>query len=110
MGVDLTVVSVSPPDAPATGDTSDVALPAHLAHELARELGRDVDFDSLHGDDVADAVVRYAVDRDAGLIAAATHGRTGLKRIALGSTTMAMVHRSPVPVLTQRPPEFAQEG
>ena len=53
--------------------------------------------------------MRYAVDRGAGLVAAATHGRTGLKRIAMGSTVMAIVHRSPVPVLTQRPPEFAQE-
>lgn len=109
MGVDVTVVSVSPVGAAAVGDTSDIALPAHLAHELQREIGRTVDYDSLHGDDVADAVVRFAADRGAALIAAATHGRTGLARIALGSTTMALVHRAPVPVLTQRPPDFAQE-
>jgi nucleotide-binding universal stress UspA family protein len=109
MGVDVCVVSVTPPGTPAVGDTSDIALPAHLAHELQREIGRTVDYDSLHGDDVAESVVRYATDRGAALVAAATHGRTGLKRIALGSTVMAIVHRSPVPVLTQRPPDFAQE-
>lgn len=115
MGVDLTVCAVSEPSTSLldgrdeAGDMSDAALPAHMADELRDAIGRPVDFDALHGDDVARTIVRYAEDRDAGLIAVATHGRTGLKRLALGSTTMAILHHSKVPVLTQRPPTFAQE-
>lgn len=109
MGVDLAVCAVSEPDASFVGDTIDVALPATFADELRDAIGRPVDFDALHGTDVARAIARYADDRDAGLVAMATHGRSGLKRLAIGSTTMAVVHHSRVPVLTQRPPTFAQE-
>ena len=115
MGVDLTVCSVSDPDASSRGDTSDtsatpdIALPAHVARALHDAIGRAVDYDSLHGTDVARTIIRFAKDRHAGLIAAATHGHTGLKRLAMGSTTMSLVHRAHVPVLTQRPPAFAQE-
>ena len=109
MGVDLTVCAVTDPDARPDADTSDIALPAHVAHELQHHIGRPVDFDSLHGTDVPRAIIHFAEDRNAGLIAAATHGHTGLKRLAMGSTTMSLVHHAPVPVLTQRPPDFAQE-
>ena len=115
MGVDLTVCSVSDPDASSRGDTSDtddttdIALPAHVARALHDAIGRAVDYDSLHGTDVARTIIRFAKDRHAGLIAAATHGHTGLKRLAMGSTTMSLVHHAHVPVLTQRPPAFAQE-
>ncbi len=115
MGVDLTVCSVSDPDAPSRGDTSDtddttdIALPAHVARSLQGAIGRTVDYDSLHGTDVPRTIIRFAKDRHAGLIAAATHGNTGLKRLAMGSTTMSLVHLAHVPVLTQRPPGFAQE-
>lgn len=109
MGVDLTVCAVSEPDTSLVGDTTDAALPATFADELQAAIGRPVDFDALHGNDVAKTIARYADDRDAGLVAMATHGRSGLKRLALGSTTMAVVHHARVPVLTQRPPTFAQE-
>ena len=118
MGVDLTVCTVSDPDASSRGDnsdssdsddTTDIALPAHVARSLQDAIGRAVDYDSLHGTDVPRTIIRFAKDRDAGLIAAATHGHTGLKRLAMGSTTMSLVHHAHVPVLTQRPPGFAQE-
>ena len=109
MGVDLTVCVVTNPDVTPDADTSESALPAHVARELQRAIGRPVDYDSLHGHDVPSAIIAFAAERNAGLIAAATHGRTGLKRIAMGSTTMALVHRAPMPVLTQRPPAFVQE-
>lgn len=109
MHVELAVCAVSEPDPSVVGDVSDAALPATFADELHDAIGRPVDFDTLHGTDVARTIARYADDRDAGLVAMATHGRTGLKRLAMGSTTMALVHHSRVPVLTQRPPTFAQE-
>jgi nucleotide-binding universal stress UspA family protein len=109
LGFELTVCSVSEPDAPVTGDVTDIALPAHVAHELTRAIGAPVDFDTLHGSDAAEAILRFVDDRHCGIIAAATHGRTGLKRLAMGSTVMSLVHKASVPVLAYRPPAFAQE-
>jgi nucleotide-binding universal stress UspA family protein len=48
-------------------------------------------------------IVDYADARAVDLIALPTHGRRGLERFLLGSTTDRVVRRSPVPVLTIRP-------
>lgn len=41
------------------------------------------------------------------LIVLATHGRTGLRRMVLGSVAEAVVRRAPCPVLAIRPPHLA---
>jgi nucleotide-binding universal stress UspA family protein len=51
----------------------------------------------------ADEILELGGAQHASLIAMATHGRTGLERVAVGSVTMAVVHRAPLPVLTLRP-------
>jgi nucleotide-binding universal stress UspA family protein len=56
----------------------------------------------LHGSDVAALILDYANRLPATLIAMATHGRTGLARVTLGSVAMQVVHRSPCPVLVVR--------
>ncbi|WP_408957520.1 universal stress protein [Natrinema sp. 74] len=48
-------------------------------------------------------IVDYADSRDIDLIVMPTHGRRGLKRFLLGSTTERVVRRANVPVLTIRP-------
>ncbi|EMA08182.1 universal stress protein [Haloferax denitrificans] len=48
-------------------------------------------------------ITEYAAERDADLVVMPTHGRTGLSRLLLGSTTERVVRRSDVPVLTVRP-------
>ena len=48
-------------------------------------------------------VVDYAETYDIDLVIMPTHGRRGLKRFLLGSTTERVVRRSEVPVLTVRP-------
>jgi nucleotide-binding universal stress UspA family protein len=48
-------------------------------------------------------IVDYAQARDIDLIVMPTHGRRGLERFLLGSTTERVVRRSDVPVLTIRP-------
>lgn len=48
-------------------------------------------------------IVDYAADREVDLIVMPTHGRRGLTRLLLGSTTERVVRTSPVPVLTVRP-------
>ncbi|RDZ63954.1 universal stress protein UspA [Haloferax sp. Atlit-12N] len=48
-------------------------------------------------------ITEYAAEQDVDLVVMPTHGRTGLSRLLLGSTTERVVRRSDVPVLTVRP-------
>jgi nucleotide-binding universal stress UspA family protein len=50
-----------------------------------------------------EAIVEAARDRGCDLVALATHGRTGLKTLILGSQTQRVLAHSPVPVLVFRP-------
>jgi len=50
--------------------------------------------------DAATEIVALAEDLKADLIVMGTHGRTGLKRLALGSVAEAVLRRAPCPVLT----------
>lgn len=50
-------------------------------------------------------ILDYAADRDADLLAAGTHGRSGLGRYLLGSVTEKVVRLADRPVLTVRIPE-----
>jgi len=56
-------------------------------------------------DFAADAVVQVARDRKADLIITATHGRTGIKHLLLGSTAEKIVRLAPCPVLVVREKE-----
>jgi len=47
-------------------------------------------------------ICKYAAEHDCDLIIMATHGRTGLAHMLLGSTTEQVVRHAPCPVLTLR--------
>jgi universal stress protein A len=49
-----------------------------------------------------DTIVSYAVDHRIGMIVIATHGRTGLSHVFLGSVAEHIVRDAPCPVLTIR--------
>jgi universal stress protein A len=53
----------------------------------------------------ADTIVRLARERKADLIVMATHGRTGLEHMVLGSVAEKVVRLAPCPVLTIKDPE-----
>jgi len=53
-------------------------------------------------------ILRYAGEHDVDLIIIATHGRTGLAHILLGSVAETIVRNSPVPVMTVKPSEFLE--
>jgi nucleotide-binding universal stress UspA family protein len=53
----------------------------------------------------ADEILKAADDTKADLIAMSTHGRSGLRRLAFGSITDKVLHRSRIPVLMVRAPE-----
>jgi nucleotide-binding universal stress UspA family protein len=52
----------------------------------------------------ADTIVRLARERNADLIVMATHGRTGLQHVVLGSVAEKVVRLAPCPVLTVKYP------
>ncbi len=53
--------------------------------------------------DSADTIVRRAASADVGLIAMASHGRTGLARLVRGSVASAVVRHTHRPALVVRP-------
>jgi len=57
----------------------------------------------LNGDAV-DEIIRYADEVEAALIVMATHGRTGISHILMGSTAEHLIRRAPCPVLTLKQP------
>ncbi len=61
-----------------------------------KERGYQVTFEARPGD-VIDTIVDTAQDYD--LLIMATHGRTGLRRVLLGSVAEAVLHKAPCPVL-----------
>ena len=58
----------------------------------------------LRRGDAADEIIRLAEETRANLIVMATHGRTGLGRLVLGSVAEAVLRRAPCPVLTLKMP------
>jgi MFS family permease len=52
---------------------------------------------------IADSILEAARDLKVNMIAMSTHGRTGLRKMLMGSVTEGIVKSSPVPVLVVRP-------
>ncbi|MFC4245420.1 universal stress protein [Natribaculum luteum] len=72
------------------------------AAERAEQRGVSTVTDVRQGEPYG-TIVDYADARDVDLVVMPTHGRQGLERLLLGSTTERVVRRSDVPVLTIRP-------
>lgn len=123
-GAELVLLAVVPPvvssggwPTAAVGAVSDeraakAAQDAARAYleEVARRLGSDglrirtrVDVAA----NVAPAILAAAADESADLVALATHGRSGLGRIALGSVADKLVRGNRTPILLFHPPPTA---
>jgi nucleotide-binding universal stress UspA family protein len=74
------------------------------AAERGTERGVDTVTEVLQGEPYS-TILDYADARDVDLVVMPTHGRRGLERLLLGSTTERVVRRADVPVLTVRPDE-----
>lgn len=66
--------------------------------EAARASGRPVSIVVIPGVP-ADGIVHFAADRRFDLVVVATHGRTGVRRLVLGSVAERVVREATVPVL-----------
>lgn len=73
---------------------------------FADELGRDVCQQAVVADavDVPRSIVEFAHREKADFIAMATHGRSGLRRLLLGSVAEQVIRHSHVPVVVYPPP------
>ncbi|MGZ3496331.1 MAG: universal stress protein [Vulcanimicrobiaceae bacterium] len=69
----------------------------------AKELGVSADAWLLHGPP-SDAIALFAGDCGADLIIMGSHGRTGVKRLFIGSVAEGVIRIAPVPVLVVREP------
>jgi nucleotide-binding universal stress UspA family protein len=107
---------VSPPVMMALGDSVPVAVPQRSVEELRtaaaayldrlasqlRQQGYTVETEVLVHPSPGRAIEAFARQTGSSLIALATHGRSGITRLALGSMADVIVHGSSVPVLLLR--------
>lgn len=99
--VDVQTLSAAKLDTEALLDGYEAEAERHVAAvaERARESGVDVETAVVRG-----TPYRAIVDRaaDADLVVMGSHGRRGLERYLLGSTTARVLRLSPAPVLVLR--------
>jgi nucleotide-binding universal stress UspA family protein len=79
----------------ADADVTDNATLSAFAARLAPKTNWDV----LHAENAGSAIAGIAASLPASLIAIATHGRSGIARMTVGSTTADVVRQAPCPVL-----------
>jgi nucleotide-binding universal stress UspA family protein len=102
---------VAPPAAavPATNETS--ILANYLAENRGKLVARGLTVETkLEYGPPAESILRVGASIHADLIVMATHGRTGLPRLWLGSIAMKVVQASSLPVLLVRSKVRVQEA
>lgn len=83
-----------------TLDEARTALEEFAGREVSPELGMRM---VVRTGSAAEEIKRFAEDEGADLVVMATHGRTGLRHMVLGSVAEKVVRISSVPVLTVKP-------
>lgn len=109
--VPLWIVSVASPrhEAKSIGRGSELVVGhSRYVHNLAAKIKRnhpdlDVEYEALHDEDPAEAIVRFVGDD--GTAVMATHGRSGLSRLVAGSVATGVVAHSKRAVVVLRPEE-----
>jgi nucleotide-binding universal stress UspA family protein len=99
---DLKVVppgaTIAPPIS-APGIDEEVAAAKRDVAELAAACEGEVDGVVVTGGDVARSITTWAEENEIDLIALSTHGRTGFRRMVLGSIAEAVLRHATVPVM-----------
>jgi nucleotide-binding universal stress UspA family protein len=102
LGIELTQVLITPVGLGIQSGGGDAERAALEAVASGLDLEPRARCEVLHGPDAASTLLEHASHAPATLIAITSHGRTGLRRVTLGSVAMQVVHRSACPVLTLR--------
>ena len=100
------LVEVLSPGFHASADVLESAYTARLARAMHKDTGREVEYEVLHGDKPARAIIDFADRMSASFVFAATHGRTGLARLRMGSVAADIVRHAACPVVLFRPPHI----
>jgi nucleotide-binding universal stress UspA family protein len=82
----------------------DSGYPARLARDLTTLSHHEVEFEELHDPHPGRAVPDFADRLGASMIVAASHGRTGLRRLTIGSVSSTFVRHATCPVMIIRLP------
>jgi type II secretory ATPase GspE/PulE/Tfp pilus assembly ATPase PilB-like protein/nucleotide-binding universal stress UspA family protein len=98
------VGTVPPPDGDM--EENEAALVALLSHTSGADKPLAHEFRTMRGDPAAE-IVRLAEREHVDLIVMAAAGRTGLRRVLMGSVAEAVVRLAPCPVLNLREPPAA---
>lgn len=89
---------------PLRGNTMGESVQVERQARAAQsELGRAVNFEVLHGKKPAKVLLERFESSGTKIAAMATHGATGLSRVATGSVTSNVVRHAKCPVLVMRP-------
>jgi nucleotide-binding universal stress UspA family protein len=104
LAVPLWLIQVVPPDLPAEVSAYETTYVHNLARGLAG-FGQRIEWDVLHATSPAESILDM-YGNDAGtLLVMATHGRTGLQRVLLGSVATQVVREAWGPVVMVCPPQ-----
>jgi nucleotide-binding universal stress UspA family protein len=82
------------------------ALESNYLQRLAADLadgGTKAEWDTVHERYAATGIVGFADDRRPSIIAVTTHGRSGLRRLAMGGVALRVTLHAHVPVLVYHP-------
>ena len=92
------------PDATPISQNLEAQHTRMLEEFVAKKLGADMKLTLIvRSGTPSDEIQHFAEEEGIDLIVMATHGRTGLRHIVLGSVTEKVVRLSTVPVLTVKP-------
>ena len=111
---EVRVLHVAPPlpdpregDFVVPEDTRHATSRVEAVVEELRDAGIEAQSTIAEHPDVPGRIVAQASSAMADLVVMATHGRTGLARMLVGSVARQVIARSPLPVLVQRPGDLA---
>jgi nucleotide-binding universal stress UspA family protein len=101
---DITMVPHGAPLAPPMHSpdlTQQIGQARQLLAEHAGKLGEgiQVESDVISATEVGDAIAKYAFDHGFNLLALSTHGRTGFRRMVMGSVAEVVLRHAKIPVL-----------
>ncbi len=102
LGVPLWLIEVVDPEPNLGGIETNYVH--NVAHQM-KDNGVDLEWDVLHAKDPAKAILDWIGDDAGTILALATHGRTGLRRVLLGSVVADVIHGARGPVITCVPGE-----
>ncbi len=93
-------------DTSASDSANDSSAVTDLAAVMSRESNHAIETELLSGDAPAPAIIDTVKRLGASMVFMTTHGRTGLRRLRLGSVAADLIRSLNCPVVVYRPPHL----